>query len=145
MWTPWDLNCVGRFLLVAPWLPHGQGIAHRCLRRAAAAIRNPRPTRVILVLRGCCMELLRRLKADVICPALPGDPSVAVVLLQNSAAAEMCPVRGLLGEPQSLRGRYAEPLLVFVPCRAQPFVTGSLPRAPPELPRHLWKPILAEA
>ena len=158
--SPWDLNWAGRFSLVAPWLPHGQVIAHRCLRRAAAAIRNPRPTRVILVLRGCCVELLRRLKADVICPALPGDPSVAVVLLQNSAAAEMCPARmcdlpvamrggrqmgkPLSGEPQSpLRGRYAEPTPVFVPCRALPFVTGSLPRAPAELPRHLWKPMAA--
>jgi hypothetical protein len=32
---------------------------------------------------------------------------------------------------------------VFVPCRALPFVTGSLPRAPAELPRHLWKPMAA--
>ena len=156
--NPWRVSWAGRFALVAPWLPDGAALAARCIRRAAAAVRSPRPTRVLLALSQPDESLLARYGACCIASGLR-DRSVSIFLLQNSAAAALHPVEWAeLQEPGPLwspalaapawssapAGKAARGFragfsadTAMVGCAALPFVTASAPVPPVRLPANL--------
>ena len=153
--SPWRLNWSGHFILCAPWLPAGTAIASRCLRRAVAATRSCRPTRIVLAVRGLDPILTARYGAVYLSHGLSHDPSISLLLLQNEAAEALCPIdwnavsnSGLAlihahPKPSQPVPRSASPnprqggSFFASECFALPFVSDSFAAAPSDLPVHL--------
>ena len=155
--NPWKLPWAGRFSLAAPWLPDGATLAGRCIRRAAAAVRSPRPTRILLVLRHPDERLLARYGAQCVA-SCSSDRAVSIFLLQNTAAAALhsvewaelqgtgflcavsptapaCPAPAGIAIRGFRAGFSADAALIG--CGALPFVTASAPVPPVRLPASL--------